>query len=233
MFYCRKGFYALPVQALVDSDYIFRFCSAVCTGATHDSHAFSFSGLKRAMDRGVLVFGFYIVGDEAYACTNYLITQYSKSNADEDQDNFNYYQSSLRMHIEQAFGMLVARWRILRGGLQYSVERSTNSVCLLMKLHNFILENDRERSVLVHRLTSAERDTLETDVNRWCRESREIAREFQQLDSTNRCKHVGALQRTGRDSESTMRDKLVRVVKEKGMERPQINILSYSVGADA
>ena len=93
---------------------------------------------------------FYIVGDEAYTLLNYLITPCSRSNADVEQDNFNLFQSLMRMHIEQAFGMLVARWRILRSGLQYSVWISTKIICLLMKLHNFVLQNDTSKSFLIH-----------------------------------------------------------------------------------
>lgn len=42
-FYFRKGFYGLPVQALCDSEYMFRYCSVVCTGATHDALAYAVS----------------------------------------------------------------------------------------------------------------------------------------------------------------------------------------------
>ena len=176
MFFSRKGFYAIPVQALVDSNYIFRFCSAVCTGATHDSLAFSVSGLRRELEKGILGAVFYIVGDEAYICTDYLITPVPMSVADTDEDNFNYFLSSLRMHVEQAFGMLVARWRILKGGLNFSVSRSTDIVCLCMKLHNYVIENDRERSVLRHQLTDHEKDQIEVDINEWIIESKDTAR---------------------------------------------------------
>ena len=91
-FYSRKGFYALPVQALCDSDYIFRYCSVVCTGATHDALAYAVSGLKKDIDAGILGDQFYIVGDEAYICTEQLITPFSRDNADFDQMNFNYFR---------------------------------------------------------------------------------------------------------------------------------------------
>ena len=215
LFYCRKGFYAVPVQALVDSDYIFRFCSATCTGATHDALAYSVSGLKREIDKGVLLGMFYIVGDEAYTLSNYLITPCSKSNADVDQDNFNFFQSSMRMHIEQAFGMLVARWRILRGGLQYSVSISTKIICLLMKLHNFVLQNDTSKSFLIHYLSESERTALAADVNQWCHESRQLAREFQSRNQSLRCEHEGILSPVTSVSASDTRDKIIAIVKKK------------------
>ena len=38
--YCRKGFYALSVQALVDAHYKFIFMSCLFPGSTHDSIAY-------------------------------------------------------------------------------------------------------------------------------------------------------------------------------------------------
>ncbi len=38
-FYCRKGMYAIPVQAVVNSAYMFMYMSATCAGSTHDSVA--------------------------------------------------------------------------------------------------------------------------------------------------------------------------------------------------
>lgn len=147
-FFSRKEFYTIHVQVLVDSDYIFRFFSAVFTGATHDSLAFSISGLRRELEKGIINSVFYIIGDEAYLCTNYLITPVPMSFAGNKEDIFNHFSSSLPLHIEQAFGTLFARWRILKGGLNFSAGKSTDIVCLCMKLHNCIIENDRECSVL-------------------------------------------------------------------------------------
>jgi DDE superfamily endonuclease len=54
-FYCRKGMYALPVQAIVDSSYRFMYVSANCVGSTHDSLSFSCSQLGQMMqDKDVL-----------------------------------------------------------------------------------------------------------------------------------------------------------------------------------
>lgn len=229
MFFSRKGFYAIPVQALVDSNYIFRFCSAVCTGATHDSLAFSVSGLRRELEKGILGSVFYIVGDEAYICTDYLITPVPMSRTDTDEDNFNFFLSSLRMHVEQAFGMLVARWRILKGGLNFTVSKSTNIVCLCMKLHNYVIENDKERSVLRQALTDYEKEQIEVDINEWITVSKDTAREFQDRRGGQRCEHDGTLLPTSRRSTSTTRQRLIERVKDKGRSRPNVPLQPYSV----
>ena len=48
-FYWRKGMYALPVQAVVDSELMFRHMSCRCTGSTHYAAAFDVSELAQKL----------------------------------------------------------------------------------------------------------------------------------------------------------------------------------------
>jgi len=48
------------------------------------------------------------------------------------------------MHIEQAFGVLVARWGILWTPLKYDLRRSTRVVEVALKLHNLCIEEQEE-----------------------------------------------------------------------------------------
>ena len=43
-FFCRKGYCAIPIQAVSDSNYMFLYASGLCRGATHDARANSVSG---------------------------------------------------------------------------------------------------------------------------------------------------------------------------------------------
>ena len=185
--------------------------------------------MRRELEKGILGAVFYIVGDEAYICNDYLITPVPTSVANTDEDNFNYFLSSLRMHVEQAFGMLVARWRILKGGLNFSVSRSTDIVGLCMKLHNYVIENHRERSVLRHQLTDHEKDQIEVDINEWIIESKDTAREFQDRATTEGCEHEGTLLPASRNSTSTKRELLIRRVNAKGRSRPNVPLQPYRI----
>jgi DDE superfamily endonuclease len=114
LYYCRKGYFALPVQACCDSKYRFLYFSAKAVGSTHDSLAFSISSLHTLLESGSMPDGFWIAGDAAYTCTDYMLTPFSKtmllvSGFQTCRDAYNFYQSSHRVHIEQAFGMLVDR----------------------------------------------------------------------------------------------------------------------------
>jgi DDE superfamily endonuclease len=81
-------------------------------GSAHDRISFAVSELYARLSSGDLPNGFSIAGDEAYECNNNVLTPWPSSNLDDAKDAFNFYQSSLRMHIEQCFGQVVARFRI-------------------------------------------------------------------------------------------------------------------------
>ena len=138
----RKGYYALPVQAVVDGKYRFLYMSAVCVGSTYDSLAFSRSSLASELANGLLPEPFYIVDDDAYNALDYLLTPISPRLAgpNSPEDAYNFFQSSLRMHVEQAFGQLMARWRLLGMSLKYSIHLNGAIFQAAMALHNFCIK---------------------------------------------------------------------------------------------
>jgi DDE superfamily endonuclease len=111
-------------------------------GATHDSLAFSVSALWESLANSSLPDGYWIAGDEAYNCSDSLLTPWPSSVAKTDvaKDAFNFYQSSLRIHIEQAFGQLVRRFGILWKPIQFSIHSVHAIVHACMCIHNFIID---------------------------------------------------------------------------------------------
>ena len=95
---------------------------------------------------GLISFFFWVGGDEAYQVSERIVVPYPSLTLSEDVDNFNFNLSSLRMRIEQALGILVARWRMLRDGLKFSVRRCSTVIAGTLKLHNFCLQQDRHGS---------------------------------------------------------------------------------------
>jgi hypothetical protein len=141
-YFCRKGYYALPVQVVCDSSYRFLFMSALTAGATHDNLAFSVSNLSEALTNNALPDGYWIAGDETYQCSDSLLTPWPSSLARDDsaKDAFNFYQSSLRIHIEQSFGQLVRRFGILWRPLQFNIHSVFEIVHACMCVHNFLID---------------------------------------------------------------------------------------------
>lgn len=84
---------------------------------------------------------FKLVGDAAYEAEPWMLTPYPGTKLPADKDAFNYYQSSYRIEIECAFGLLCRRWgvmwRPLSGG---SIAEATNVIVACCKLHNFCID---------------------------------------------------------------------------------------------
>ena len=140
----RKGFYAFVVQAVVDSSGKFRCVSLKAVGSTHDSLAFKMSKFYSMLESGLLcretglsgLETYFGMGDDAYACREFLVTPWPGRNLSAAKDNMNYFQSRLRIVVECAFGRLVKRWGCLWSPLQVAYWRVPALVTALMKLHN-------------------------------------------------------------------------------------------------
>ena len=141
-FYSRKGFYALTVQDIVDSDYRFLSCSSLTVGRAYDALAFRLSSLNSFLEAGKLPKGFWVAADEAYRVSDYIIIPFSRSKASIYQDGFNFFQSSHRLHVEQAFGILKNRWGIMWRPLKNEMEKAVKIMPAAMKLHNFCIDNN-------------------------------------------------------------------------------------------
>ena len=105
--------YGVNKQATCDADCRFTSISILCPGGTGDSKAFAASCLHQYVSS--LPRGFYLVGDNAYSLLDTLLVPYSGvDKLDPSKDAFNFYLSQLRIRIEQAFGVLVNKWRIFK-----------------------------------------------------------------------------------------------------------------------
>lgn len=149
VYYNRKGFFALNMQALCDYKLRFQFVSLVTPGSSHDSMAFQLSLLHDLLQRDydTLPPGFWIAADEAYVCTSKVLTPWPGRNIEASKDCFNYWLSSARITIEQAFGVLVGRWGILWRKLRLPLKKATQVVVVCCKLHNFIIDMTNSASI--------------------------------------------------------------------------------------
>jgi hypothetical protein len=150
-YYCRKGFYALNVQAMCDMKKRFLWCYPSNKGSTHDSAAFTGSKLFELLtelagelhDRGL-----FIAGDSAYGLTPFLVTPYDTAQTQTGlvevrhaNDSFNFHLSSCRIYIECAFGEFIMRWGLFWRTLLFDLKKSTRVIQAAMLLQNFIIDN--------------------------------------------------------------------------------------------
>lgn len=81
---------------------------------------------------------FYLLGDEIFPLNPWLIRPYPGSNLGEAERIYNYRHSRCRRTIGNAFGILVARWRIFSTPIKASVENVEKYVLACLALHNYL-----------------------------------------------------------------------------------------------
>lgn len=126
-------------------------------GATHDSTAFACTrlgqilmDLTNELTASLIADGHRIVADEAYAASEVLAVPWpGGGRGDRWKDGYNFYQSSSRIHIEQAFGMLYWRWGVFWRPLRvpFSKRPSLDRSCF--RLHNFCRDDMSARNCVV------------------------------------------------------------------------------------
>ena len=85
---------------------------------------------------------YYIIGDEAFTCSNQLLTPYSGRNLGAWKDSYNYHISLMRQCIERSFSLLTQRWGILWRPLKCRFSRWTSLLTACAKLHNYCINAD-------------------------------------------------------------------------------------------
>lgn len=83
-----------------------------------------------------------LLGDEAYPLLNHLVKLFPRKNLDEEKTIFNYRLSRARRVVECAFGILVAKWRILTKAIETSPENAEKIVNCVCVLHNIIIDKE-------------------------------------------------------------------------------------------
>lgn len=158
-FFNYKGTHSIVLLALVDADYKFIAIDVGSYGRNSDGGIFEKSEIGKKLETGT--FGvpenspleenglpqpYVIIGDEAFPLKTYLLRPYSRFflRGHEPNKIYNYRLSRARRVVENAFGILVARWRVFRRHLEvqpYLVDKIVLAACCL---HNMLCSESLE-----------------------------------------------------------------------------------------
>jgi len=82
--------------------------------------------------------GYCTVADETYGASELLAVPWpGGGGGDRWKDSYNFHEESSRIHIEQAFGMLVWRWGLLWRPLRVPCRKRPSLICACFRLRNF------------------------------------------------------------------------------------------------
>lgn len=146
-----KGQHSIVLLALVDANYKFLYIHVGTNGRVSDSGVYWESDLSRAIEHKLLNFPedrplpgrqksipFVIVADSAFVLSPNIMKPYPEKGITREQRIYNYRLSRARRVVENAFGILANRFRILLNTIPICPEKAkviTQTCCVL---HNFL-----------------------------------------------------------------------------------------------
>ena len=138
-FYKRKSRYSINMMALSDHTHRIRYFSVRYPGGVHDARIFNESALKQ-----VLLQQFnpnkprFILGDEAFPCSNVLLTPINRTRADTPaKRRYCRLVRNSRWRVESCFGVLKSRFRVLLSEQRTSLAVTRDVLRAVVILHNF------------------------------------------------------------------------------------------------
>lgn len=147
-------------MAMCDANYKLTYVDVGCKGRISDGGIFNRSTLYRAIESNSLNIPppknlpgtdiktpFVILADDAFALKPYLMKPYNFRGQDQSQHIFNYRLSRARRMIESTFGIMAARFRLLRTIIELSEPNIKHCVLAICVLHNWIISNNQNENV--------------------------------------------------------------------------------------
>ncbi|XP_049517596.1 uncharacterized protein LOC119440412 [Dermacentor silvarum] len=159
-----KGTFSKSLLAVCDAQYRFLYVEIGHSGSESDGGIFSRSTLQNEIISGTLglppprtvgsegLLPYFLVGDEAFPLKDYMMRPYPRRTLHEDSHEthkrrvFNYRLSRARRVIENAFGILAQRWRILRRPFKAKTDNINRYVGACIVLHNFLMKESSASS---------------------------------------------------------------------------------------
>ena len=137
LYHNYKGFFSIVMLALVDGQYKFRWVDVGTGGSCSDAQIFTACHLKRKIDDGSIGFPdpapitqgdrdvhYFIPADDAFALKTWLMKPYGRRMLTREEGIVNYRISRGRRVVENAFGILVSRFRVMMTIIELPPEQS-------------------------------------------------------------------------------------------------------------
>ena len=186
-------YYGINVQAACDHKCRFVYAALAKPGGVNGIAAFRKTQLSQMIQK--LPLRRFVVGDNAYVCAETLLTPFSDvEQDDQSKDAFDFYLSQMKIRIEQTFGIMTRKWRILHQLLPMHLKNFGRVFMCITRLQNFCINEGS------------------TSVN--------ITEENKGYDSVFMHSDVNETSIAG---SSMLRDIIVQELAQWGLERPSFN----------
>lgn len=136
-----KGRYSIILLAAVDANYRFIYIDVGANGRKNDASIFNKSSLNEALTANMLNLpeNAVFVADDAFPLRTNILKPYSRiAVLSEKQKIFNYRLSRARRIVENAFGILVSRFRIFERPVPVGLDKIDSIVRAACAIHNWL-----------------------------------------------------------------------------------------------
>ena len=144
-YYCRKGYYSVLLQGIVDSKCQFWDYDFGWAGCCHDWTLFQNSDIGKRIKRSELL-PYKLIGDATYPIRPWFYSPFQGENEGlpRAKCHWNFIQSSTRMAVKRAFGILKGWWRIILKRVDMPLRHVPNLITACICLHNLcIIHKDK------------------------------------------------------------------------------------------
>lgn len=154
-FFNYKNFHSIVLLATCDAKYCFTLIDIGAYGRENDAGVLTDSAFGQAFESdavhlnlpqpvkvGTRCLPYVLVGDDIFPLKEWLMKPYPGKNLTEPERVFNYRLSRARRTIENAFGILAAKWHIFRRPIRGSVNLLENITRATVCLHNYLQLTD-------------------------------------------------------------------------------------------
>ncbi|KAK3908909.1 Protein ALP1-like [Frankliniella fusca] len=177
LYYNYKEFFSIVLLALVDANMRFIYVDVGTNGRISDTGIWNKCSLKPYLENLNIpptplpgsqdLFPYVVVGDEIFQLTDQVLVPYSKDYLRHrlDRKIFNYRLSRARRCVENAFGILVARFQIFRSAMRYDPEDAKYIVLAACALHNWLRSDSVGRAMYTPPTSLDSEDIMAGTVN--------------------------------------------------------------------
>ncbi|XP_068083928.1 putative nuclease HARBI1 [Anabrus simplex] len=142
-----KGYHSLVLMGIVNANYEFILVDFGVNGRISDGGVLEYTEFYRRLISNKLNvpkpaicedLPFVFIGDEAFSLRENFMKPFSQKNLTEDRRVYNYFLSRARRVVENAFGILSARFRIFHTAISLKPDNIDAVVMACCVLHTFL-----------------------------------------------------------------------------------------------
>lgn len=155
-----KGTHSVVLMVLADAQYKIIYFDVGGKGRISDGGIFNACTLSKALQNDQLhvpeeqplagrncKVPYVIVADDAFALKRYIMKPYPFKNQPAPNRVFNYRLSRARRVVENVFGIMASRFRVLRKPLELGPEKTIDVVSAICALHNWLMSKKESKKI--------------------------------------------------------------------------------------